>query len=266
MRATASHERNSTEARSASGFHSRLRSLGEGLGEGGGVFGGDEIAILAVGEQLGDSADAGGDDGLARGQGFEDDVGAALVAAGEAEDVDSAHPARDGVVGLAAEEAHAVAEAQGGDAGAHLSFDLARADDPELGVAIAEVRREVIHGLDQDVGAFDGADVADIANHRAIVLDTHALAGLGARAELEAGAVDAVVLDEDALARGAEIDDAIGDGAADGEDALRALEAPADLRAQAKEVGNSLTSLPRTAVTSGTPASRARSEAATASG
>src|SRR5262249_55153191 len=115
-----------------------------------------------------------------------------------------------------------------------LAFELSAPDEEDLDVALR--LREMGRRLDEYVDALFGLDVAHIEHERAVVRDAHAAARLGPFAQGEALAVDAVVLDDEPIAAHAELDDALAERRAHGDDARGGAQAPTDLRPQKRAV------------------------------
>ena len=203
---------------------------GEGLANAGGEHGGtavlDDHAHSGGGEDLGDSADAGGNDRGAAGEGFVDDIRPAFTAGGEAEEVGGGHGGSESVRGQDAEQVD-----EGGEAGvldgpvedwSEVGGTARAAGDPEVGGHALGV--EEGEGFDEAVVAFEFGEVAGGEEVDGAGVHAEAGAGFGAGAGVESGGVDAIGDDVDAGGTGAEGDGENGEGLGDGNDAGGVLE------------------------------------------
>jgi len=192
---------------------------GDFFGEGFGVAGRDEEAGEVVGDDFGDAADGGGDDGAGHGLGLEDDLRDAFVGVG-GEDKDFQGGEDAGDVGAVAEEGDVVFPGFVRDLGGEFLAAGAVAGDDEVEGAFRFLQQER-GGIEEGGVAFPAAEDGDHADEGGVggevEFGTEGVFQCGVKLrEIDAGG-DAA----DAIRRDVElVDEAVGDEPAGGDDVV----------------------------------------------
>ena len=128
----------------------------EGGGEGGDIAGGREQSTFAMGNDFGDGAGTGGDDGESSGHSFEQDDTEAFLAAGQAENIRVAIFTREFREGDVFEKADTVFEMELPGEAAQARELRADADDAQHGWSL-----KLRHGTQESGDIFAGIKVSD---------------------------------------------------------------------------------------------------------
>jgi len=198
----------------------RMEEFGDARGHGVGVVGVDDVSLFSMCEDFAGAVCGAGYDGERGGEGFEDDVCAGVVVAGEAEDVGG------GVAGFGlrdcAEILDSVGDSEiGGEPVAGFPAAFSGDDEAEARAGLFEEG----HGADERVESFALEVVSEEEDGDFVVREGEVASGGGPQAGAEVGGesaeVCAVMYDVDAVGFAPVVaDDFVADEVGDGDDVV----------------------------------------------